>query len=434
MRRAIREIAALNTTPPTQPLRVALVADNVSLHMGGEQARPFHYFRTLRRMGVDAHLVAHQRNQQELAPLIEDADTRLHCAPDTRLQKLANTLAGYGGWLLPLSVMIISAVTGIHQRRILKRLVRENRIDLVHQVTPISPKRPSFCFGLGVPVVIGPLNGDMNYPPDFRSREGRLTHTAMKLARALSHIVNACIRGKPDAAAILVSNHRTRDALPRGCRGEVFHVVANAVDLRDWNPDQYEPPPSQEHAIRFVFVGRLVDFKGVDILLDAFAAARGRIEQAELSIVGDGVQRAALQQQAQRLGVADDVHFHGWLGPGEVNQEIVRSDVFAFPSLRDPGGAVIMEAMTLGKPIIALRWGGPADYADDRCAILLEPQPRPQLVAALADAMVELANDGEKSQRMGADARRTAEQNFDWSTRVSRVVEIYHHVLQRTAP
>lgn len=416
------------------PLRVALVADNVSLRMGGEAARPLHYFQEMRRRGVDAHLVAHERTRKELAELIDDADTRVHYVRDTPLQKRLNRRSTRRSYIVyMMRVLMMQALAGLQQRRILRQLVAEGKIDLIHEVTPISPKRPSGLFGLGAPVVIGPMNGDMSYPPSFRRHEGLAARAFMKLGRWTAHLVNGCIPGKRWASALLVSNKRTRDALPIGCRGEVFEVTANAVDLRAWDAVREECRSSgNDDAVRFVFVGRLIPFKGVDMLLEAFAACRER-QSLALSIIGDGPQRKALEQQASALGLGDAVTFHGWQQPLEVSRHVAKSDVFVFPSLRECGGAVIMEAMTLGKPVITLRWGGPADYAHDDCAVLLEPESRPRLVEAMTQAMQRLAASKPLRQQMGAEARRTAEQNFDWSTRVSRVMEIYAWVLGRRA-
>jgi glycosyltransferase involved in cell wall biosynthesis len=162
-----------------------------------------------------------------------------------------------------------------------RQLIRDHGVDVIHQPIPVAPRFPSAMLDVGVPVVIGPMNGGMEYPPAFRRTESRLTRAIVACARVFADLGNTLLLGKKRASVLLVANDRTRRALPFGIRGQVFELVENGIDLDVWHG---AAPGDQNESRRFVFVGRLVDWKAVDIAIRALA----RVPEAELEIIGDG--------------------------------------------------------------------------------------------------------------------------------------------------
>ena len=433
--------------------RVLIVAEHVSFRMGGEAARPLHYFRVLRRRRVEAWLLVHERTREELKVIVPEHLDRIHFVPDSWLHRFLWKVSKP----LPHSVYLVTTGALSHlwtqalQRREAKRLVREHRIDLVHEPIPISPKQPSMMFGVGAPVIIGPLNGGMTYPPAFAYMESRLVRSSLWLSRVVANVMNRLIPGKLVADTIIVSNPRTRDALPTGRRGRVVELVANAVDMATWQPSAryaklFEGPdgealsdaaaavaPSAAAApVRFTFLGRLVDFKMVDLLLAAFKPVAVRFPDASLDIIGDGPDRPALEAVARELGLSGRVTFAGWMSPGQSAGRLGEADVLVFPSLRECGGAVVMEAMAVGLPVIAANWGGPADYVGaDGSGVLVEPAGKESFVRDLTEQMTKLAAFPDVRITMSKAARRRALTVFDWEARVDRLLEIYHSTLAR---
>jgi glycosyltransferase involved in cell wall biosynthesis len=85
----------------------------------------------------------------------------------------------------------------------------------------------------------------------------------------------------------------------------------------------------------------------------------------------------------------------------------------------------VLEAMATGLPVIATAWGGPADYLDASCGILVEPRSREHLVEGLAGAMAELAADPARRRTLGRAGRARVERHFDWQARIDQMLEIY---------
>jgi glycosyltransferase involved in cell wall biosynthesis len=208
----------------------------------------------------------------------------------------------------------------------------------------------------------------------------------------------------------------------------VIALTDNAVDLALWSPR--DDAGTSDAPTRFVFVGRLIELKCVDVLLEAFRDVVARVP-ATLEVVGDGPLRAALERQAGDLGLGGSVEFAGWVPQAECASRLRGADVMVFPSIHDCGGAAVLEAMASGLPVIASDWGGPPDYVDDSCGVLVAPDSRGALVAGFAAAMLRLASSPELRQELGRAGRERVENEFDWERKIDRVVEIYARVAGR---
>jgi glycosyltransferase involved in cell wall biosynthesis len=411
--------------------RVLIVAENVSATFGGEAFLPLHYFRVLRARGVEAWLLTHERVRTELEGLLRTERDRIFYVPDTAAQVALWKV----GSRLPARLNDVTLGSASHlvsqwmQRHIARRLVREHGIDVVHEPIPVSPKLPSAMFDVGAPVVIGPMNGGMAFPPAFRRMQGEVERRMIAALRGTSDVANIVIAGKRKAAALLVANERTRQALPSVLRGvPTYEIVENGVDLSRFRMREARLPDRER--TRFAFVGRLVDWKGVDILLDALAAVRTRA-RVELDVFGDGPERVRWTEQASRLGLGERVRFHGFLPQERTARHVSELDGLVLPSLYECGGAVVLEAMAIGLPVIATKWGGPADYLDDTCGVLIEPRSREHMVSALAAAMARLADDPALRDQMGARGRAKVEREYDWERKVDRVLDIYRRAAEQ---
>ena len=413
-------------------LRVLIVAENVG-SSGGEAGLPFQYFRIMRSRGIEAWLVTHARCRARLEAALPQEMERIHFVPDTLGQKVLWQI----GRPLPLRMSRFTTGTLQHlitqskQRPVVKRLVRQHSIDVVHEPMPISPREPSMMYGLGAPVVIGPLVGAMDYPPAFRHRDGWLTRLTVWLGRMSANRLNRLIPGKLLAMTLIVANERTRAALPVGFRGKVEEMWESGVDTSVWRPP--EGGTKQEGAtIRFAYMGRLVRYKAADILLEVFQRVADQLD-CELEIIGDGPNRPRLEASVRALGLSQRVSFTGWLSHSQAAARFQQADIFVWPSLADTGATVVAEAMAAGLPVIATNWGGQADFLGEGCGILIDPTSHDSLVAGFVTAMLTLANSSTLRLEMGTAGRRRAVELLDWNAKVDRMLAIYQDAIARAS-
>jgi glycosyltransferase involved in cell wall biosynthesis len=167
------------------------------------------------------------------------------------------------------------------------------------------------------------------------------------------------------------------------------------------------------------FVGKLTDFKGVDVLLNAAAIYEQDLGRVLTLIVGDGELRGDLEAQAQRLRLMG-VHFLGHQPQPGVAKIYNLADVSTVPSRVEPFGLVAIEAMACGTPVVATNEGGLPDFIHDGVGVLVDVDDAERLAEAI---MAEIRSDAKA--RKGPDAARYALEGFSWSTQVDKMIAVY---------
>ena len=206
------------------------------------------------------------------------------------------------------------------------------------------------------------------------------------------------------------TSYSSPTSAPRSCCREASSSPwprsgeAAGVVLDSWTVS----PEAGAGPTRFLFLGRLVPLKGVDLLLEAFASVTERVD-AVLEIAGDGPQRLELQGQIATLGLGERVELSGWLDRAQIREHLAASTVFVFPSIHEAGGTVVLEAMASGRPVIAADWGGPADVLDESCGILVDVSAWGQFVDGLAAAMEPPPRGGPRASSPAGRGRTRAD-------------------------
>ncbi len=409
-------------------LKVLIVAPNANSIFGGEAFLPLMYFTLLCGRGHSARLITHDRNRPSLTESFPQLIDRIDFVEDT----LAHRLTLSFGLRLPARLRDVltgpgmTTMTEFAQAKIIRRHVAAGEVDVIHQPIPVSPKQPSLVYGFGVPVVIGPMNGGMNFPKGYEDFESPFAARAVLIGRLAARALNWLWPGKRRAQILMVANARTRAALPAN-HPHVVDLVENAVDLRTWKAPAARVQRAHGTPFRLVFVGRLVDWKCVDITLAAVESARALGADVTLDILGDGPEMTALQERAKGMGSA--IRLHGYQPQAFCAQVLAASDALILNSIRECGGAVVLEAMALGLPVIASDWGGPADYLDPSCGILVHPEPRDDFVDRLAAAILRLAADPALCLAMGTEGAAKVRREFDWQGKIDVIEGIYRDAI-----
>lgn len=174
-----------------------------------------------------------------------------------------------------------------------------------------------------------------------------------------------------------------------------------------------------------LFVGHLEPAKGMTYLLSAVATLAREWPGLRLHVVGDGPIREALEAQAARDGISPHVIFHGPLPHAEVLAAMRAADLFVLPSLLEPFGIVLVEALNEGCPVVATTGCGSADAVTADRAGLVVPPGDPQ---ALAEAIGRVLQDPALRAAM-SHAARVAGERFRWEQNVKRFERLYRDLL-----
>jgi glycosyltransferase involved in cell wall biosynthesis len=144
--------------------------------------------------------------------------------------------------------------------------------------------------------------------------------------------------------------------------------------------------------------------------------------------------RSQLESLAETLDLSKHVVFHGFVPQKQCAEFLLGCDALVLPSLYECGGAVVLEAMAMGLPVIATKWGGPAEYLDETSGILIEPSGRGCFIMDLAEAMVRLGRSPEFGHQLGAAGQARVVANFDWEKKTEQILCIYARAVQLEVP
>lgn len=382
---------------------------------------------------VDVTLATHVRNREalerhELSQNIEIiyVDNEWIARP---LYNFGKFLRGGSslGWTTNMAVSWASYVTyeKTLYRQIAERL-KVGEFDLIHRVTPVSPTMPSPLSSLtDVPMIIGPLNGGLPWPKQFPSlhkQEKEWLAPIRNVYRKLPYYRSTY----HSLAAVISGSRHTESEVPDHFVGKRFYMPENGIDPdRFAIADSWTPPQDQ---FRFVTVGRLVPYKGIDMILSAMAESP-LLRTCQLEVIGDGPLRERLEKQTAEIGLSDAVHFSGWMEQADVAEGLRNAQAFAFPSLREFGGGVVLEAMASGLPSIVVDHGGPAELVDEMTGIKLPLARRETLVGTLIAAMERLVTNTSLSRDMGNAAIQKVQKQFTWHRKAEQACNIYRDVL-----
>jgi len=246
--------------------------------------------------------------------------------------------------------------------------------------------------------------------------------------------------GNRAADRAIATDACTKDDLPRylGVNPQRVVVIPSAIDVDEciaWTSDAGCAAMRARFQLGqadlvFLSVSRLERNKGYHILAEALARLRDRLPPRwRWLLVGQGKERAALEQQVRALGIAEHVSFAGKLDDTELHSLYEEVDLFIHPTLYEGSSLVTLEAMIHKKPIIASAAGGiPDKVFDDRNGYLVEPGNVEDLVVKIGNALQ--ARD--RWPIWGEESVRIVRTTFDWPIVARQTLELYQQLLTRT--
>ena len=310
------------------------------------------------------------------------------------------------------------------RRWIKAALAQGESFDVAHQPTPVAIRYPSPAAGLGIPLVIGPVGGALASPSGFAAEEG--SNPWFMRLRAMD-------RYRLQFDPVLRASYETADCV-LGIAPYVGETLAE-LSLRrlafmsETALERVPEPIVRTGAgptLKLLFVGRLVRTKGVRDIVRAMQLLSDL--PVRLDVVGTGPELPICEALAAELGVTDRITFHGWKAKTELDAFYRDADLFVFPSYREPGGNVALEAMSYSLPLIVVDRGGPGSAVSQDCAIRLTASTPEALAREVAIAVRQLAADAGLRARMGQAAYRHVTATGLWSARIERIERIYDEV------
>lgn len=304
-----------------------------------------------------------------------------------------------------------------------KHASRNAHWDVALHITFGSCWLPTSVSWLPVPFVWGPVGGGEAIPRAFIRDLGirGALYEALRVAARWWGRRNPLIRqsARKSGIALGTTCETVGELRALGCR-EVS--LLPRMSLPDGLITELgDLPPAPERPIRFLCVGRLLDWKGFHLAVRAFALAA--IPDSELWVVGDGPARARLARLARKLGVGGRVRFLGKLTHQATLRTYGEVHALVHPSLHDSGSWVATESMAAGRPVVCLNLGGPGVIVSSESGFRIEAREPRQTVRDMAGAMIVLADDPDMRRGMGEAGRQRVRSEFRRTVRGRRISE-----------
>jgi glycosyltransferase involved in cell wall biosynthesis len=312
--------------------------------------------------------------------------------------------------------------------RQLRKRIRSGDFDAVLRILPYVSVLPS-PFGWllrngPIPFVIGPVGGGLPWAKGFPQLEKQrdqpgywiwsLRDTARHLPFAKSTYAHA--------AAIIASSSHTYAEFAK-YRERLFFVPTEI----GVNPALLEEPPrsrpSRGGKLELIFVGRLIPLKACDIALRG-AAQLLRTGAAHFTVVGDGPERESLQQLTKSLGIESAVSFTGWLPHPETLKRLRNADVLVFPSLREIGGGVVFEALSVGTVPVVADFGGPGDVVNPEVGYKIPMSNEDDMVLNIETVLRNLAQDRNQLNNLSQRGMAYVREHLTWDRKVLVMTDI----------
>ena len=340
------------------------------------------------RPAIESHLAAHPEDGRNLRFVFVPEKWWAHAAWEIG--------AGYWSYRL-------------WQRRALavaQTLHEAQPFDAVQASTIISFREPGRWDRLNIPHIWGPIGGTANVPPAMLPvcGHGAWKERLRSLANTMQLRSGRVRRALQRADVVVAATDETRRDLLASCP-RAIDVVSEIVV-----PDVIGKvtPSSRDDAqpLRILFSGLHIPRKALPLLLDALAQTT---QPFALRVLGSGPCEAEWRSHAERLNLTDRIEWAGWVDRHEVAAQYAWADLFAFASVRDTTGTVLLEALGAGVPVVGLDHQGVADVVTEACGITVPCTTPTETAAALAAAIDALAADRDRLAALALGARERSD-------------------------
>ena len=328
-------------------------------------------------------------------------------------------------------------------RDVIAQLHGDMPFDLVHQSNMCGYREPGYGWTIDAPFVWGPVGGTQNFPPRL------LIHAGWQgaLPEATRSILNYCqlrcsrrVRQVAERASVLLAANTTiqrhlretlgcdsRVILETGVDCRLFH--GTAALLQDSDDIVLRDPREERHdkTLRILWSGEHFVRKSLSHLLEALAALPPAAA-FRLRVIGDGAENKRWKRLAQRLGIHDRIEWTGWLSHHNALQQYHWADVFAFTSMRDTTGTVVLEALANGLPVVAPDHQGVGDLISDTCGFKVRVGRRKAMIECERDICAKIIDGSIDLAPLRRGALRKAV-DCGWRNHGRRIVQVYRDVL-----
>ena len=324
--------------------------------------------------------------------------------------------------------------------KVASKILREEHIDIIHHFL-IGYEQgfnllPILGYTRNVPFIIGPAqppqtyvsNDESGLSPGARAsylKSSKLSHflsnTSLSLSTPILHKLFQ--KTLTECDTLITVNEHAKDLYSKYINPKKIKVIPPGVDIDKF---KYFPQSTNNTSLEILTVGYLVKRKGIEYLIRAMPMILSEFPDVKLRIIGDGPQRLYLEKLTEKLEIKNNVIFQGLVPHPQIEKFYEKSDIFCLPSLSEGSPTVLREAMACGKPCVATNIIGSNEIVEQGKTGFLVPIKD---TSVLAESLLKLLQDEELRYKMGLEARKIAEEKYDWNVIARQYYEIYKELV-----
>jgi phosphatidylinositol alpha-mannosyltransferase len=316
-------------------------------------------------------------------------------------------------WPTPSSGSVARITLTPWMSSMVKPVLEREKFDVIHLHEPLVPMLCTTMLRLSKAATVGTFHA-----MDSRGYTFWKPFTMLFLKKWFRKLDGRIAVSKP--ARDFINGHFPAD----------YTIIPNGVDPEHFSPDVPPIEKYRDGKLNILFVSRLEKRKGVNYLLSAYQQVRREIGNCRLILVGPGTRWSRQYEEEIKQQGLKDVVFAGFVPQKELPRYYQTADIVCSPATgRESFGLILLEAMAMGKPIVASNIDGYASVASHGAEALMVP---PKDEQALAQALISLANDAKLRQEMG-DRGKLKAAEYSWEHVAQRIMDYYQEILERRA-
>ncbi len=419
------------STPKT--LKVLLIIEQCNPDFTSVPLVGYNFFKALNQL-AEVTLVTHERNQSAFEN--KGYENVVYISESNGIKQYYKSVAslalkGQVNW--PLYHLLSYPIYAEFDQKVyrgFKQSILEGEYDIVHAITPMMPRYPykiiKACHLKNVPFILGPVNGGIPFPSGFQET-AKKENANLNFLRALGrYFIPGYVETYKKASHIFSGSTYTLNLLQK-----LFAIPDKKISLLYENGIEQETildlerSQNSDHPVHLLFVGRLVPYKCADVVIEAISKLETALQnRVKFTIVGEGSEKENLEKMVKNYNLNDQVSFTGWIPQPETVNYYRQADVFCFPSIREFGGAVVIEAMACGLPCIVVDYGGIGEYVTEKTGFKIEPRSREYIVEQVKEKIQTLIKDPALRSQMSVQSLERAKE-FVWMNKALKIYEVY---------
>ncbi|NET07262.1 MAG: glycosyltransferase family 4 protein [Symploca sp. SIO2B6] len=416
-------------------IKVLLIVEQCNPEGFSVPLEGYNYYKAISEI-ADVTLVTHGRNEATIQKIAVDQDVvyMYESALSAKYHSIVEHFTSKGRVNWPLYNALTYPIYAEFNHNVYKKFknkVLKGDYDIVHVITPMMPRYPAKIVKAcrNTPFILGPVNGGVPFPPGFQE-VARQESAQFNFLRAIGrYLIPGYVETYKKADKVLAGSTFTLNMLK-----DIFKTSDDRIQLFYENGILKEflhgrKVANQSEKVNLLFVGRLVPYKGADMVIEAIGKLEESIQnRVTFTIVGDGSEKSILEKRVQELSLGKIVKFAGWVPQKDTVEYYNNADVFCFPSIREFGGAVVLEAMACGLPCIVVNNGGIGEYVNQKTGFSIEPVSREYVIRELTNKIRTLVKDEKLRSEMSANSIERVRE-FEWGQKAMQIVNLYQDII-----